>query len=176
MIFQETPLKDAFVIDLERQEDERGFFARSWDQREFEARGLNPRLVQYNVSFNTKKGTLRGMHYQAKPYEEAKLVRCTRGAICDVIIDLRPDSPTFKQWKGEELTADNYRMMYVPEGLAHGFLTLKDRTEVSYQMSQIHVPASARGIRWDDPAFGIRWPIRVQVISDRDKNYPNFTP
>ena len=176
MIFKETPLKDAFVIDLERQEDERGLFARSWDQREFEARGLNPRLVQCNVSFNTKKGTLRGMHYQAKPYEEAKLVRCTRGAIYDVIIDLRPDSSTFKQWKGEELTADNYRMMYVPDGLAHGFLTLKDRTEVSYQMSQIHVPASARGIRWDDPAFGIRWPIRVQVISDRDKNYPNFTP
>ena len=176
MIFRETPLKDAFVIDLERQEDERGLFARSWDQREFEARGLNPRLVQCNVSFNMKKGTLRGMHYQAKPYEEAKVVRCTRGAIYDVIIDLRPDSPTFKQWKGEELTADNYRMMYVPEGLAHGFLTLQDRTEVSYQMSQIHVPASARGTRWDDPAFGIQWPIRVQVISDRDKNYPNFTP
>ena len=175
MKFKETPLKGAYIVDPEPSEDERGFFARTWDQREFEAHGLNPRLVQCSVSFNSNKGTLRGMHYQAEPYEEAKLVRCTMGAIYDVIIDLRPDSPTLKQWVGEELTADNYRMLYAPEGFAHGFLTLRDRTEVFYQMSQVHVPASARGVRWDDPAFGIDWPIPVEVISDRDKNYPNFT-
>lgn len=176
MIFKETPLKGAFTIELERLEDERGFFARSWDQPEFEAHGLRPRLVQCNISFNKRKGTLRGMHYQAKPHEEAKLVRCTRGAIYDVIIDLRPESSTFKQWMGVELTADNHRMHYVPEGFAHGFLTLRDRSEVFYQMSQFFVPASARGVRWDDPAFGIRWPIAVQVISDRDKSYPDFAP
>ena len=117
---------------------------------------------------------MRGMHYQAKPYEEAKLVRCTMGAIYDVIVDLRPDSPTFRKWMGVELTADNCRMLYIPEGFAHGFLTLKDHTELSYQMSQFYVPDSARGVRWDDPAFGIQWPIAVTIISDRDKNYPNF--
>ena len=175
MIFKETPLSGAFVIEAERREDERGFFARTWDQQEFEAHGLNPSVVQCNTSFNTKRGTLRGMHYQAAPHEEAKLVRCTRGAIYDVIIDLRRDSTTFKQWAATELTADNYRMHYVPEGFAHGFLTRKDRTEVFYQMSQFHVPASARGVRWDDPAFGIQWPIAVEVISDRDKNYPDLT-
>ena len=175
MIFKETPLNGAFVIELERREDERGFFARTWDQQEFESRGLNPKVVQCNTSFNKKRGTLRGMHYQAKPYQEAKLVRCTRGAIYDVIIDLRPDSPTFKRWVAAELTADNYRMHHIPEGFAHGFLTLEDRTEVFYQMSEFYHLASARGVRWDDPAFEIQWPIAVQVISDRDKNYPNFT-
>lgn len=174
MIFKETRLKGAFIIELERREDERGFFARSWCQHEFEDHGLNPAAAQCNISFNKKKGTLRGMHYQAKPDEEARLVRCTSGSIFDVIIDLRPDSPTFKQWTGEELTSDNYRMFYVPEGFAHGFLTLKDQTEVFYQMSQFYASASARGVRWDDPAFGIRWPISVQVISERDKSYPDF--
>ena len=175
MIFKETRLKGAFLIELDRLGDERGFFARAWDQREFEAHGLNPGMVQCSISFNSKKGTLRGMHYQAAPYEEAKLVRCTRRAIHDVIIDLRRDSTTFKQWAAEELTADNYRMHYVPEGFAHGFVTLKDRTEVFYQMSQLHVPTSARGVRWDDPAFGIQWPIAVEVISERDRNYPDLT-
>ncbi len=176
MIFKETKLKGVFVIEPERLQDERGFFARTWCQKEFEAHGLNLHLVQCSISFSKKKGTLRGMHYQAAPHEEAKLVRCTMGAIYDVITDLRRDSTTFKQWAAAELTADNYRMHYVPEGFAHGFLTLKDRTEVFYQMSQFHVPTSARGVRWDDPAFGIRWPIAVQVISDRDKSYPDFTP
>ena len=174
MMFRETPLRGATIVDPERVEDERGFFARTWDQHEFEAHGLNPQLVQCSISFNVKKGTLRGMHYQAKPHEEAKLVRCTMGAVHDVIIDLRPDSPTFKRWMGIELTADNHRMLYIPEGFAHGFLTMKDRTELSYQMSQFYVPDSARGVRWDDPAFGIQWPIAVTIISDRDKNYPNF--
>ena len=174
MIFKETRLKGAFLIELEKRIDDRGFFARSHCQREFEAHGLNPRVVQCNISFNKRKGTLRGMHFQAKPHEEARLVRCTRGAIYDVIIDLRPDSVTFKQWLAEELTAGNYRILYVPEGLAHGFLTLRDRTEVFYQMSEFHVPDSARGVRWDDPAFGIQWPMAVQVISDRDRKYPDF--
>ena len=174
MRFKEAALKGAYIVDPERQEDERGFFARTWDQREFKERGLNPRLVQCSISFNSRKGTLRGMHYQANPYEEAKLVRCTVGAIYDVLIDLRPDSPTFKRWTDVELAADSWKMVYIPEGFAHGFLTLKDRTEVFYQMSQVYVPASARGVRWDDPAFGIHWPMPVEVISDRDRNYPDF--
>src|SRR3990170_2373457 len=169
MRFKEAALKGAYIVDPERQEDERGFFARTWDQREFKERGLNPRLVQCSISFNSRKGTLRGMHYQANPYEEAKLVRCTVGAIYDVLIDLRPDSPTFKRWTDVELAADSWKMVYIPEGFAHGFLTLKDRTEVFYQMSQVFVPASARGVRWDDPAFGIQWPIPVEVIYDRDR-------
>lgn len=176
MILKETPLKGALIVDLERREDERGFFARTWDWDEFEAWGLNPKLVQCSISFNSKKGTLRGMHYQAKPHEEAKLVRCTMGAVYDVIIDLREDSPTFTKWLGLDLTADNHRMLYIPEGFAHGFLTLEDRTEVFYQMSQIYVRDSARGVRWNDPTLGIRWPTAVRVISDRDKNYPNFKP
>jgi len=175
MIFKETSLKGALMIEPERLKDERGFFARTWDQREFHARGLNPTLVQCSISFNSRKGTLRGMHYQAKPHEEAKLVRCTMGALYDVIVDLRPDSATFKRWIAAELTADNRRMVYIPEGFAHGFLTLEDRTEVFYQTSEFHVPASARGARWNDPAFGIQWPSAVKVISDRDKNYPDFT-
>ncbi len=174
MIFKETRLRGAFIIEPERREDERGFFARSFCQHEFQDHGLNPTVAQCNISFNRRKGTLRGMHYQAKPDLEARLVRCTRGSIYDVIIDLRSDSPTFKEWMGEELTSDNYRLFYVPEGFAHGFLTLEDRTEVFYQMSQFYAPASARGVRWDDPAFGIRWPIPVQVISERDKTYPDF--
>jgi dTDP-4-dehydrorhamnose 3,5-epimerase len=162
MKFTETRLKGAYIIEIEPIEDERGFFARSWCKQEFEAHGLNPEIVQSRISFNKRKGTLRDMHYQASPHEEAKRIRCTMGAIFDVIIDLRADSSTFKQWEGSELTAENHRMLYVPEGFAHGFLTLTDDTEVLYQISTFYEPASARGIRWDDPAIGIqRWRLRA---------------
>lgn len=172
----ETELKGAFVIEPEKLEDERGFFARTWDPREFEARGLDPQLAQCSVSFNKHKSTLRGMHYQAAPHEETKLVRCIRGAIYDVIIDLRPDSPTFKRWVAVELTADNMHMLYVPKGFAHGFQTLQDETEVFYQISEFYAPESARGVRWDDPAFGIRWPpAKERVLSARDRDFPDFS-
>lgn len=174
MIFRETELAGAFIIELEKSEDDRGFFARTFCQREFEAYGLNPSIVQCNVSFSRKKGTLRGMHYQVVPHEEAKLVTCVRGAIYDVMIDLRPDSPTFKGWLAAELTAENHRMLYVAEGLAHGFQTLQDDTEVLYQMSEFHHPECARGVRWNDPAFSIEWPAAERVISERDRNYPGF--
>jgi dTDP-4-dehydrorhamnose 3,5-epimerase len=174
MIFTETKLKGAFLIEPERREDERGFFARIWCQREFEAQGLKVTWVQCNISFNRQKGTLRGMHYQAAPYEEAKLVRCTRGGLYDVIVDLRPRSSTFKQWVAVELTADNGRMLFVPEGFAHGFQTLADATEVFYQMSAFHAPDYARGVRWNDPTFDIAWPEDERIISDRDRNYPDF--
>lgn len=174
MRFTEVHLKGAYIVELEKLSDERGFFARSWCQNEFERHGLKPIVVQANVSFNKKKGTLRGMHYQISPYEETKLVRCTRGAIYDVIIDLRPDSHTYKQWAGVELTADNYKMLYVPENFAHGFQTLQDNTEVTYQVSQFYAPGSEKGIRWEDRAFGIEWPLEVQVISDKDKSWPDY--
>jgi dTDP-4-dehydrorhamnose 3,5-epimerase len=174
MIFLTTLLKGAFIVEPEPVKDERGYFARTWCHQEFAAYGLNTRLVQCNVSFNNRRGTLRGMHYQAKPYEEAKLVRCTRGAIYDVIIDLRPGSSTFKQWIAVELTADNHRMLYVPEGCAHGFQTLEDGTEVFYQMSEFYVPAYAKGVRWNDPAFHIQWPAAERIISERDQHYPDF--
>jgi dTDP-4-dehydrorhamnose 3,5-epimerase len=174
MIFTETKLKGAFIIEPERLEDERGFFARTWCQREFEAHGLNPRLAQCSISFNKRRGTLRGMHYQVAPYEEARLVRCTMGAIYDVIIDLRPHSPTSKHWISTELTAENRRMLYIPEGLAHGFQTLENNTEVFYQMSEFYHPDHARGVRWNDPAFRIVWPSDVIVISDKDREYPDF--
>ncbi len=175
MIFTELQLQGAFTIDPEALEDERGFFARTWCHRESEAHGLNPRLVQCSISFNKIRGTLRGMHYQVKPYQEAKLVRCTRGAIHDVIIDLRPDSPTLKRWLAVTLTSDNHRMLYVPEGFAHGFQTLDDNTEVFYQMSEFYAPDCARGIRWNDPAFGIQWPAGELIVSSRDQSYPDFT-
>jgi dTDP-4-dehydrorhamnose 3,5-epimerase len=176
MIFQETKLKGAFIIKPEPLSDDRGFFARTWCQREFAAHGLNPRLVQCNISFNIEKATLRGMHYQAKPYEEAKLVRCTHGAIYDVIIDLRPDSPTFKQWLAVELTDKNHLILYIPEGLAHGFQTLEENTEVFYQMSEFYQPGPeyACGVRWNDPAFNITWPCQHSLISPKDSNYPDF--
>lgn len=175
MKFTETKLKGAYIIEPEMLTDERGFFARSWCQKEFTERGLNPNLVQCNISFNPKKGTLRGMHYQAKPYEEAKLVRCTMGAIYDVIIDLRPDSPTFKQWVAVELTAENRKMLYIPEWMAHGFQTLVDNTEVFYQMSEFYHSESATGLRWDDPVFGIEWKKQQNlIISDKDLSYPLF--
>lgn len=173
MVFTETGLSPALVVDVERHDDERGFFARSWCQREFEARGLSSRLVQCSISRNYRKGTLRGMHYQLPPHVEAKLVRCTTGAIYDVIIDLRPDSPTLRRYFGVVLSAENQRALYVPEGFAHGFLTLTDNSEVFYQMSEFYDPAAARGVRWNDPAFGISWPEPVMVISERDRNYPD---
>lgn len=174
MIFRETFLRGAYTIEPEFKEDERGFFARTWCQREFREHGLNASLVQCNISFNRKMGTLRGMHFQRPPYGEAKLVRCTMGAIYDVIIDLRPDSLTFKKWFATELTAENRKMLYIPEGFAHGFITLTDNTEVFYQMSQFYHPEYADGVRWNDPAFNITWPIDVTVISDRDNSYPDF--
>jgi dTDP-4-dehydrorhamnose 3,5-epimerase len=174
MVFTETGLKNAFILDVERFEDDRGFFARSWCRREFESRGLNADLVQCNVSGNRVKGTLRGLHYQAAPYAEAKVVRCTRGAIYDVMVDLRPRSETFLRHFGCVLTEDNHRALYIPEGFGHGFLTLADGSEVFYQMSQFYQPAAARGLRWNDPALSISWPEPVVVISDRDRSYPDF--
>lgn len=174
MIFTETALKGAYVITPECVEDERGYFARTFCRTEFSERGLNPELVQCNISFNSKRGTLRGMHYQASPRAEAKLVRCTRGAIYDVIVDLRPGSPTYRRWIGTALDAGSPRMLYVPEGLAHGFLTLRDDTEVFYQMSEFYSVEQARGVRWDDPAFGISWPDTPCVISQKDRGYPDF--
>jgi dTDP-4-dehydrorhamnose 3,5-epimerase len=163
-----------FEVRIDPRADERGFFARSWCENEFGSHGLNPRLVQCNVSFNVKKGTLRGMHYQAEPFQEAKLVRCTHGVIYDVVVDLRPSSATFKRWFGAILSAENRHMLYIPEGCAHGFLTLADNSEVFYQMSEFYHPESARGIRFDDPAFQIIWPERIEVMSVRDRTYPSF--
>jgi dTDP-4-dehydrorhamnose 3,5-epimerase len=174
MTFHETKLPGVFEIRIDRHSDERGFFARTWCQKEFEARGLNPRLVQCNVSSNPRKGTLRGMHYQAPPHAETKLVRCTKGAIYDVVLDLRVKSGTFKNWIAVVLTAENRNMMYVPEGCAHGLLTLENESEVFYQMSAFYDAESSRGVRWDDPAFQIAWPEKVAVISERDRTYPNF--
>ena len=174
MIFVETTLSGAYLINVEKLEDDRGFFARSWCEREFEAHGLNSKLVQCNISLNIQKGTLRGMHYQAKPCEEAKLIRCTAGSIYDLIIDIRPDSPTYKQHFGVVLTPLNRSMLYVPEGFAHGFLTLENNTEVFYQMSEFFAPEYARGFRWNDPVFEIEWPLDIHVISDRDRTYTDF--
>ncbi len=175
MIFTETKLKGSFIIEPEKLKDERGFFARTWCKRELETHGLNQNLVQCNISYNKEKGTLRGMHYQEAPHEEARLVRCTMGAICDVIIDLRPDSQTYKQWLSEELTVENRKMFYVPEGFAHGFITLEDDTEVFYQMSEFYAPECARGIRWNDPVFDIKWPADITIISEKDAQYPDYT-
>lgn len=174
MIFRETSLAGAYVIDAEPQSDARGFFARTWCQKEFGEHGLNARLVQCSLSFNVRKGTFRGMHYQAAPHEEAKLVRCTKGAICDVIVDLRPGSATYGKHMSVDITAENRTMLYVPEGFAHGFITLEDNTEVFYQMSEFFAPESAKGFRWNDPAFGIRLPIEVTAISARDRDYPDY--
>jgi dTDP-4-dehydrorhamnose 3,5-epimerase len=167
-------LAGAFVIELERRMDQRGFFARTFCQQEFEAHGLKTQVAQCNVSFNKRKGTLRGMHYQAAPFAEAKLVRCTSGSIYDVIIDLRRASATFKQYFAVELSVENGRMLYIPEDFAHGFQTLQDDTEVFYQMAQRYSAEHARGVRWNDPAFGIEWPEDERIIIERDQNYPNF--
>jgi dTDP-4-dehydrorhamnose 3,5-epimerase len=174
MEFLKTKLPGVFEVHIEAKLDERGFFARTWCQQEFETQGLAAKLAQCSLSFNKRKGTLRGMHYQVAPHEETKLIRCTQGAIYDVVLDLRPQSPSFQEWIAVELTAEKRNMIYVPQGCAHGFLTLEDQSEVTYQMSEFQNPESARGVRWDDPAFQIQWPAKVEVISERDRNYPNF--
>jgi len=174
LIFNETKLKGAYIIQPEQIKDERGFFARTWDKKEFEKYGLNAQLVQCSLSYNKKKGTIRGLHYQTAPYEEAKLVSCTRGKIFDVIIDLRINSKTFKEWISTELNEENYKIMYVPEGCAHGFQTLEDNTEVFYQISQYFSPKNYTGIRWDDPTFKIRWPLNISIISKKDSSYKSF--
>ena len=174
MLFLETKLKGAFTIELQRIEDSRGFFARAFCKREFEQRGLNPAIVQCNVSFNPQKGTLRGMHYQQEPFREVKVVRCIAGAIFDAIVDLRPDSSTYREWTGVELSAQNGRSLYVPEGFAHGYLTLTENTEVFYQVSEFYSPGYERSIRWNDPAFRIQWPIEPLIISPKDASHPDF--
>ncbi|HET7233283.1 MAG TPA: dTDP-4-dehydrorhamnose 3,5-epimerase [Longimicrobium sp.] len=177
MIFRETPLAGAWVLEQDRREDERGYFARTWCANELAAHGLNAALAQCSVSFNARAGTLRGMHYQAAPHAEAKVVRCTRGAIHDVIVDLRPESPTFRRWYAAELSEENGAALYVPEGFAHGFQTLVDATEVLYMISEFYAPESGRGVRWNDPAFGIEWPhADPRILAPRDAGYPDFAP
>jgi len=174
MIFTATPLLGAFVVEPERREDHRGFFARVWCQRELEEHGLNGRVVQVNVGFTLRKGGLRGVHFQLPPKQEVKIVRCTMGALYDVIVDLRLGSPTYRQWIGVELTAQSRRTLYVPAGCAHGYQTLTDNTEMYYQTSEDYTPELARGVRYDDPAFGIAWPLPVTSISDTDRSWPDF--
>jgi dTDP-4-dehydrorhamnose 3,5-epimerase len=174
MRFTETPLAGAFVIDLEPIEDERGFFARTWSVQDFEHVGLDASLAQCNVAWNRVRGTLRGMHFQREPFAEVKIVRCTHGAILDVIVDIRPSSPTRCRWTSVELSADNHRMLYVPKGFAHGYITLCDDVEAHYHVSAPYSPAHASGFRWNDPAFGIAWPLMPTVISEKDRNWPDF--
>ncbi len=174
MIFTATPLGGAYLVDPERHADERGLFARTYCAQEFRGRGLADSMPQSSVSFNARRATLRGMHHQAPPDAEAKLVRCTAGAIFDVIVDIRPESPSFKRWFGAELSAENRRALYLPEGFAHGFLTLRDASEVLYMISTPYVPAAGRGFAWNDPAIGIEWPLRPLVISARDAQYAPF--
>ena len=174
MKFHPTEIGGVFEIETEPVSDERGFFERTWCQEEFAARGLDGRLVQCSASFNRRRGILRGLHYQAAPFAEAKLVRVTRGAVFDVAVDLRRDSPTFRRWVAAELSAENRRMLYLPEGVAHGFETLADDTEVFYQMSVAYHPEAGRGVRWDDPAFGISWPIPDPILNARDAGFPDF--
>jgi dTDP-4-dehydrorhamnose 3,5-epimerase len=175
MKFVETGLPGAWIIEIERLSDDRGFFARTFDADAFAARGLCTEFPQCSVSYNARSGTLRGMHWQESPHGEAKLIRCTAGALYDVLLDLRPDSPTYRQWRAVELSAESRRLLYAPEGMAHGFQTLAPGTEVFYQISVAYHPASARGVRWDDPAFGIEWPdVAERILSDRDRGYPDF--
>ena len=176
MIFKETPLAGAFVLAPEPREDARGLFARTWCRREVEAYGLDSRIAQCSTSLNRVRGTVRGMHFQVAPFAETKLVRCTRGAIHDVIVDLRPESPTFTRHFAIRLTEDNRRSLYVPVGFAHGFQTLRDDCEVFYQISEFYSPEHSRGVRWNDPVFGIDWPEAMRVITDRDGSYPDFHP
>src|SRR5881628_1441869 len=171
MIFVETELKGAYIIELERREDDRGFFARAFCQKEFEAHGLKPLIAQANIASNRKKGTLRGMHFQYPPATETKLVRCTRGAILDVIVDLRPESPTYLDHIAVELTEDNHRALYVPERFAHGYQVLRDNTDTSYQVGEFYTPGSEGGLRYDDCRLGLKWPLPVTVISDKDRNW-----
>lgn len=174
MRYRDTLIEGVWIVEPERHEDERGFFARIWDADEFAERGLDRRLAQRSISYNALRGTLRGLHYQGAPHAEAKLVRCTSGAIWDVAVDLRSNSPTQCGWFGVELSAENRLALYVPEGCAHGFLTLTADTEVEYQISERYHPDAGRGVRWDDPAFAIGWPGEVAVINERDRSYPDF--
>ena len=174
MKFHASELEGAWVIEPERHEDERGFFARTWDRDDFARLGLQDLIVQTSISYTRRRGTLRGLHYQAAPHGEAKLVRCTSGAIFDVAVDLRPESATFRRWAGVELTEENRHALYIPKGCAHGFLTLAHDSEVAYQMSAPFVAEAARGIRYDDTAFAIAWPGEIVVINDRDRSYPDF--
>ena len=175
MIFTETELPGVFLIEPERHEDERGFFAQTWTARDFAARGLEARVVESNLSYTRRRATLRGMHFQRAPRAQAKLVRCTAGSVYDVAVDLRTDSPAFRRWVGAELTARNRLALFVPAGFAHGYLTLEDDTEVLYQVSDVYAPEHSGGVRWDDPAFGIRWPdVGPLVINERDRTYPDF--
>ena len=175
MVFTECELDGAYIVDIERRVDDRGFFARSFCAREFADHGLKTAFVNVNLSVSHRRGTLRGMHYQVPPYSETKLIRCVRGAIHDVIIDLRPNSRTFTKWIGVDLTDANHRMLYVPDGFAHGFLTLTDDVEVTYQVTEFYQPGAERGVRHNDPAFGIQWPAEVAVISDKDRTWPDFS-
>ena len=172
MVVSASPLSGVFVVELDQREDERGFFARAWCKQEFASRGLATEFVQHNIAFNWKKGTLRGLHYQAEPHGEVKLIRCTRGAIFDVVVDLRSESATCGQWYGVELTAENRKMLYIPKGCAHGYQTLLGETEVFYQVSAFYQPEAERGIRWDDPTFGIKWPEAVSIVSEKDQRWP----
>jgi dTDP-4-dehydrorhamnose 3,5-epimerase len=174
MKFIETNLKGSYIIEPEPSTDERGFFARSWDVNEFKKMGLNSNVVQSSISYNKLKGTVRGMHYQIKPYEETKFVRCTRGSVFEVLLDLRPNSKTFLKWTSVELTSNNYKMVYAPEGFALGFQTLENNTELIYQMSQFYSTEFQRGIRWDDAYFNIKWPLKMTVVSNRDTTFPDF--
>lgn len=174
MKFIETDFKNCFLIDIDKMIDNRGFFARIWDKKIFEKNKINTDLSQSSFSFNKKSGTIRGIHYQSHPFEEDKIVRCTQGSIYDVIIDLRKDSKTYKKWMSVKLSSKNYRMIYIPKGVGHGFQTLEDNTEVVYQISQEYMPEYSKGIRWNDPAFNIKWPNSSITISKRDEEYPNF--
>jgi len=174
MRFTKSKVDGAFIIDLEKFEDERGFVAYAWSEKEFLEQGISTKFLEMIMSYNIRKGTLRGMHFQNKPFAQAKLVRCTNGAIYDVAIDLRPDSGTYKRWDAVELTARNRRMFYIPEGCAHGFQTLEDETEVLYQISTVYSPDNASGVRWNDPAFGVEWPQDERTIIGRDRDYPDF--
>jgi dTDP-4-dehydrorhamnose 3,5-epimerase len=174
LIFTKTDVKGAYIVELEKIHDERGFFARSWDKKEFEMKGIDSNLVQCSISFNKLKGTLRGIHYQKVPFEESKLVSCTKGKIFDVVIDLRPNSTSYKKWISVELTEQNQKMIFIPKGCAHGFQTLDDNTEVFYQISEVYNPESSRGIRWNDPKFNINWPLEISNISEKDIAYSLF--
>lgn len=175
MLFTPTKLKDVHIIDLDKRQDERGFFARAWCYQELADRGLDSNLVQCSISFNHQKGTLRGMHLQLPPYAETKIVRCIQGAIYDVCIDLRSNSETYLDWVGVELSAENRKALYIPKGFAHGFQTLADNSEIFYQISDFYAPESARGLRWNDPKFNINWPLQISTISDKDRQYPDFS-
>lgn len=174
MIFTEIELKGAYIIEIEEFKDDRGFFARTWDKKIFEKKELETNWVQSSISFNKIRGTLRGMHFQKKPYDEIKMIRCTKGKIYDVIIDLRITSQTFKKWISVELSEQNYKILYIPKGFAHGFQTLEDNTEIFYQISEYHHQNVSGGIKWDDPEFSITWPTEVSNISEKDMNFPKF--